>query len=173
MGRKLSSTRKAYFPGMLEILNAAACSVFKRHNVMMYHVGWDKDDLVQLAWLQCGKYCLSEENMSKYLYLNAKRGMYLMLRSEYNRLSRCDYISLDSSFDYNDALSVVYDDSILRDIKELKYLTTRQKKIIYLYYWGGWTLRDIGQSLGYTPEGIRIQKLKALEILDQHYFKGA
>lgn len=155
-----------YYPGMLQCLKAAADNTARTQWRSMCDIGWDIDDLIQNAWLRVGRFVKSEENMRKYMYLNAKRCMYNMIQAERRRLSRIPYTSYDNEDFELDELAVCYNPSILKDMLPL---TSREKQIIYLYYFSGWILKDIGNALGLTRERIRQIKLKALKKLKEYY----
>lgn len=171
MPRQYNKNRPGvYYPGMLKILAAAAHLTARTQWYTMCRIGWTKDDLVQKAWLRVGRFVKSEEHMRKYMFLNAKRSMYIMIQAEHRRLSRIDYGSLDTLLDDDnmdciDPLAVCYNPSILKDMRPL---SSREKQIIYLHY-SGWLYKDIASALGVSRQRVNQIKEQALNKLKEYY----
>jgi len=99
----------------------------------------------------------------------AKENRFIEMQS-IEEIRDAEMISSDSSQSYTD--QNMQQPDFAPDVDEkifiaelLKKLSKFERKVIYLYYWQGLTMKEIGQSVGYTEGGISIVLKRAIDRL--------
>jgi RNA polymerase sigma-70 factor (ECF subfamily) len=118
---------------------------------------WDIVQRVFLDYIQYGKSFKSEEHRGNWLFKVTANKIGDFLRDYYRR-SRNE-IPLDSAREHAAAL----DNGLF--LEEIRRLPQKQSETIYLYYYQGYSIKEISVILGVQPSTVKNNLLKGRENL--------